>query len=118
MADGLRNDFADVQNGDGGGEKAGDAAEEVCGDDGEGRVDGGVSDEQGAQEPVAMSAHGEDAAGVPALVIRAGLCQDAEVDDVQGHEAEREAGKGAGEDDADECDDDLPPEDHGLRGRT
>lgn len=69
MADRLRDNFADIEDDDGGGQKAEDAAEKVCCEDGESGVDGGVADEEGAEEPVSMAANGEDTECVTLLLF-------------------------------------------------
>lgn len=109
MADRLRDNLADIEDDEGGGQKAQDATKEVSCKDGEGGVDGCVADEEGAEEPVSMAADREDAECVALLLFCARLANDAQVNEVQRHEAEGEAREGAREDDANDCDHYLPP---------
>lgn len=62
-----------------------------------------------------MLSNGQYPTGVPFFAVCSGFSEDSKVDDVEGHESEGETGKGAGENDADDGDDYLPPLCHVCR---
>ncbi len=112
MAHRLGNDLAKVENGDCRGQKAGESAEDVGGDNRERGVDGGVTDKQRAEEEVGVLAHGQDFAGVVLLLLGTRLGEHTQIDDAQRHEAQREAGERARQHEAHGRDNNSPPCNH------
>lgn len=92
-AHGLRSNLAEDNDGQRGSDDGHKAGREVIQQDGEYRVDHDVSEQDAAQQVVAVDAHRQYGFGVLALGVRARVADDLQVHTVKRHQAQVETGE-------------------------